>query len=161
MSNSSEDLVVGDPLSEVARKDRKWLLMLCILDITIVKAGLVPQKISALGIEFDQANQEAILYILAAITTYFLVAFLIYASADFLVWRRALFRERLSWAREHQKRREGGTEEEFWDREAELHRLSKTSFTSYRLVGFVSVLRIAFEFLLPVLLGLYSTSILL
>ncbi|MGI8655836.1 MAG: hypothetical protein ACR2LC_11520 [Pyrinomonadaceae bacterium] len=57
----------------------------------MVKSGLVPSKISALGIEFSQANQNVLLNALAIITVYFLLAFIFYALSDFMNHRVATY----------------------------------------------------------------------
>ncbi len=78
---------LGDPLSGETRNERKSLLAASAIGIVMVKAGLIPAKISALGIEFGQINQGMLLKVIAAVVAYFMCAFLIYASADFLAWR--------------------------------------------------------------------------
>ncbi len=82
---AARDLLLGDPLSDVTRKERRMLLAISLLGVGLVKTGLVPTKIEALGVEFDKANQQALLFLLAIVAVYFFSAFLIYAAADFLV----------------------------------------------------------------------------
>ena len=78
---------VRDPLSQVTRNERRSLLAVSTLGITLVVTGLVPTKIEALGVEFTQTDQKALLAIIAISTAYFLVAFTIYAVSDFIAWR--------------------------------------------------------------------------
>src|SRR5215208_1199266 len=78
--------VLRDPLSEVTRKERVYLLGSSILGIAILKTGLVPTRITALGIELAEGNQEAILSLLGLVVLYFLAAFVVYATSDFLAW---------------------------------------------------------------------------
>jgi hypothetical protein len=88
-SNASGSLVstiLKDPLSDVTRKERVYLLATSTIGIAIVKTGLVPSEISALGIQFEEANQSTLLLLLGMIVAYFLVAFIIYAVADFFAW---------------------------------------------------------------------------
>lgn len=47
----------------------------------------MPEKISALGIEFSRTEQTTLLVIVAAVIFYFTVAFLLYGWSDFLSWR--------------------------------------------------------------------------
>jgi len=77
-------LLLRDQLSEVTRKERVYLPGSSIAGIAIVKMGLIPTRITALGIEFDAANQETFLFILGLVVLYFLAAFLVYAASDFL-----------------------------------------------------------------------------
>ena len=85
-ANSPAAAKLQDPLSEVTRRERKYLLGISLLSIFVVKTGLVPTKISALGVEFNEANQESMLLILALMVLFFLVAFCFYALSDFLAW---------------------------------------------------------------------------
>jgi hypothetical protein len=86
----SSDVRLKDPLSEVTRNERKTLLGLSAIGIVVAKTGLVPTKISALGIEFDARDQTALLRILAGIIAYFVAAFLVYAIPELLAWRVSL-----------------------------------------------------------------------
>jgi hypothetical protein len=83
---SSIDPRLGDPLSEVTRKERLYLLGASTIGVTIVFTGLVPSKIRAQGITFAQADRRSLLFILALVIAYFLVAFILYAASDFLAW---------------------------------------------------------------------------
>jgi len=81
------EVAVRDPLSETTRKERRALLGVGIIIICILKTGMLPTKIEALGIEFSQTDQKYLFHILAAIVIYYLAAFLIYAFSDFITWR--------------------------------------------------------------------------
>ena len=52
------EIRLQDPLSDVTRAERKTLLGLSAVGLVIARSGLVPSRISALGIEFDRADQE-------------------------------------------------------------------------------------------------------
>ncbi len=86
---SPRDIMLRDPLSAVTRKERQFLLGVSIFGIALVKGGLVPSKISALGIEFTKTDQQSLMTILGLVTLYFLFAFVTYAASDFLAWRLA------------------------------------------------------------------------
>lgn len=79
-----------DALSDVTRKERRHLLGISLLGVVLKKTGLVPSKISGLGIEFQNTDQRALLFIVAFVILYFLFAFIIYAFSDFLAWRLAI-----------------------------------------------------------------------
>ncbi|GAB3754198.1 hypothetical protein [Lysobacter olei] len=81
------ELSISDPLSDVTRKERRMLLGLDVLAIFVSTTGLVPTKISALGVEFGAADQRAFLYVFAAVLAYFVAAFLVYGVSDYLGWR--------------------------------------------------------------------------
>ena len=78
---SVQEVMLRDPLEPVTRKERLYLLAVSSVGLFVEYTGLVPTKISALGIEFPKTNQNALLYVLALIILYFLAAFVIYAVA--------------------------------------------------------------------------------
>lgn len=177
-------LLLRDPLSEVTRKERVYLLGSSIAGIAIVKMELIPTRITTLGIEFDAVNQETFLFILGLVVLYFLAAFLVYAASDFLAWteeyraaleeiRRPqldLFKELAIW-RDHLREQAGisrGEEEheqdippeigQYLDAAApDLDRLDRTRKTGVA----VATVRALFEYLLPVLLGAYAAYVLI
>lgn len=153
---STRDLLLGDPLAEVTRKERRMLLGVSILAVALVKTGLVPTKIEALGVEFDRSNQQALLSILAVVTLYFFVAFIIYAAADFLSWRRSLHRARVESITEHLKREREGTSDDYRREQMEIWERARTSFASFGLAQPAAILRALFEFLLPLIVGAYA-----
>src|SRR6266849_2296109 len=79
---------LADPLSNVSRRERRNLLIASAVGVLVAQVGLVPTHISALGIDFPAPAQSSFLVLVAAIVGYFVIAFLIYALADFIVWRK-------------------------------------------------------------------------
>jgi len=163
--NFKNDNLLLDPLADVTRKERKMLLGISMLGISVTKTGLVPTQISALGINFAQNDQKTLLYLLSFVIIYFLFAFIIYASSDFLVWRRALRRE-VSVAVTERLKKMHQLGKEFSEKEdKELKEtLQRSGLHRDNLVyGFsqpVSIIRAFFEFLLPIIVGLYGVFIL-
>jgi hypothetical protein len=76
-------------LSERARRERHALVLASAIGLTVSVTGLLPTKISALGIEFSIGDQAAMLKVLASIVAYLLTAFGVHAFADYTVWRTA------------------------------------------------------------------------
>ncbi len=74
-------------LSESSRKERRALLGFSALAFTIGQCGLVPQKISALGVEISAAQQSNLKWVLFGLVAYFLVALALYSLQDWLAWR--------------------------------------------------------------------------
>jgi hypothetical protein len=158
--SGKKDLLLHDPLSEVTRKERRMLLGISMLGISVVQTGLVPSKISALGIEFAKSDQQTILSLLSLIVVYFLVAFVVYASSDFLAWRRALRAQLVEGIREKLKiERELGEEYLRQEQNMLMERLDE-GYRLYSLSRPVSVLRAIFEFLFPILVGGYGAYLL-
>lgn len=156
----SQDVRLRDPLSDVTRRERRALLGSSTLGIVIVKTGLVPSKITALGIEFTQADQRSLLLSIAAIISYFLIAFVVYAASDFLAWRLSygwtLIEEELE-----RRRLPEDVDEKEWGLKKEIieeYRLSEIWFTMSKPMSFVRAL---FEFAIPIILGAYVVIILL
>lgn len=145
---SPGQILLKDPLSEVTRKERRTLLGVSAIGILMVETGLVPTKISALGIEFSLAERAALLKALAAVVIYFLAAFFLYAGSDFLAWRLSLYsavselRARRSQSLRIGQEGPGGflVSSRIWSTAA----------------GLTSVLRASFEFLIPVLVAIYA-----
>ena len=131
---------IYDPLSDVTRKERRLLLAVSILAIGIVKTGLLPEKVSALGIEFSHADQKSLLGIFTIIIGYFLAAFVVYAAADWVAW----------------------TTSHYFPKVEELHKKFKgvvpgvpgSSLSGVALL--LLLIRAAFEFLLPILVGIIA-----
>jgi amino acid permease len=82
-----------------------------------VRTGLVPSKISALGLEFSQTDQKSLLSILALITLYFVAAFILYASSDFVAWRLAFVEALKQWATQKKW-------EDFWSESSVVTKLN-------------------------------------
>jgi hypothetical protein len=91
-SKMPSEVTLADPLTDVTRKERRALLGVALLSFVIARTGLSPTEITSLGIKFAAADQRALLAVLAAVTGYFLVAFVVYAASDFLAWRYAFNR---------------------------------------------------------------------
>ena len=149
------DVRLRDPLSDITRKERKYLLGFSILSITIVKAGIVPTKLSALGVEFGKTDQQSLLWILGLVTLYFTVAFLLYASSDFLAWR-------LSHLEVIRKPIIEGVRAKLLNSEEAAITIKKRIWITIgamivaNFTAPVSVLRALFEFVLPIIIGSYA-----
>ena len=128
-----------DPLSEITRKERRYLLAVAFVSIVVAKAGLVPKEISNLGITFSDVDRSILLKAAAVMVAYFMAAFVIYGVSDFFAWRLA--RHRLI---ESTRSRTLSI--------AELQRVTS--------VFRGSAVRAVFDFMLPVATGLYAIYVL-
>lgn len=77
---------VSDPLRDETRKVRKTLLVWCLAAVAITLGKLFPSEISALGMKVTATSHSVLLTLMAAVVAYHLLAFLVYASADFMHW---------------------------------------------------------------------------
>jgi hypothetical protein len=148
------EILLGDPLSKETRTERRSLLGASAIGIVIVKTGLVPSKISALGIEFNQTDQRSLLLAIAAVVLYFLTAFLIYAGSDFLVWRLTI---RNALKNRFAQRLKSGTHE----LEQELGKRFRGHAFLFAMSTPMSVLRGIFEFGLPIVISIYAVILLI
>jgi hypothetical protein len=156
------EIRLQDPLSKVTRTERRNLVAASFIGVVISQTGLVPSKINALGIEFDHADQKALLRMFAAVVIYFLLAFLVYAGSDLVAWRSAL----LSAIAERARAEEMLTQERALTMKYEFKPTSdvpfaqRARFWSRTLGRPTSVARAMFEFLLPVIIALYAVAVL-
>lgn len=148
-----------DPLSDVTRKERRSLLVASVIGITIVKAGLIPSKISALGIEFVQTDKRLLLIGLGVVILYFLTAFVIYALSDFIAWRLALMdSDRQALIMRHKivlealRKGSGEKKEDIYNDATFFKKLSIFLW----FLRPISVSRALLEFLLPIVVGTYA-----
>lgn len=154
------EILLSDPLAKVTRAERKLLLGVSAFGIVVVKTGLVPSKIAALGIEFAETNRAALLKSVAAVICYFLAAFAIYATSDFLAWRFSIqfavrdWQKRRALLSEEERRAEDQAVDNYLRRDAVWSNLWR------RLNQPVSALRAFFDFLLPVLVAAYAIALL-
>jgi hypothetical protein len=81
-----ELLSISDPLSDRSRKSRTWLLVCSVIGFAVTQVGLVPTKITALGLEFSSGDRSSIVVLIFVVTLYFLVMFGLYALADYSAW---------------------------------------------------------------------------
>ncbi|MGE5693339.1 MAG: hypothetical protein ACM3YF_06120 [Candidatus Zixiibacteriota bacterium] len=167
---SPYELLVGDPLREVTRKERRALLGFCAIAIVVVKTGLIPNKIVALGIEFSSADQKSLLVVLALVVLYFLVAFLIYAFSDFMAWRISLGFSAEELAHKHAEKqielfKYGG--KKVSEAVEELSDSIKKQIFSEGESGIkilrkpMSYVRLLFDIVFPTILGIYTIIMLL
>jgi len=77
---------IRDPLSEVTRKQRKGLLVASLISFLIVKLGIKPDRITAIGFEFDVEHINSLSIILALVVSYFLITFISYSASDIIEW---------------------------------------------------------------------------
>lgn len=75
-----------DPLREVTRGERRWLLTVGLILLAVVYGNLVPKEINALGVTLTQTERTSLVIIMLAVELYYMVAFWIYAKADIAEW---------------------------------------------------------------------------
>jgi hypothetical protein len=149
-------VLLRDPLSKETRAERRTLLAASAIGIIIVKTGLVPSRISALGIEFNQTDQHSLLLATAAVILYFFAAFLIYAGSDLLLWRLTFHESVTQLMANTRRAMDTGLRTD----EVRAYETLKT-YSMHLTSGPVSILRGMFEFALPIIIGLYAMVLLI
>jgi amino acid transporter len=147
---------LADPLSPIARAERRNLLLAATVAILIAHVNLVPTRVTALGLEFAPPAQASFVVISALVVGYFVVAFATYAVADFFVWRKryydylaAVEKESQSWTLEDQIAHD------------EIHANLPPIDWYYLWSPRIANVRMLFEFVLPLLVGAYAVSALM
>ncbi|ENM5764292.1 hypothetical protein V9R53_003991 [Vibrio mimicus] len=151
MENMAEvkvDLALIDPLSDVTRRERRMLLAVSMLGIFLARAGIVPTKVSALGIELSTSDQKTFLLIIGASLLYFVTAFVLYALSDFIVWKKSILSDQVQQFSTTDFIPDNLPRFEF---ESRLYQKNKVWYSATKPV---SICRAFFEFILPILVGL-------
>ena len=155
-SDPSPSDFLADPLSPLSRAERRNLLLASFVGCLISKVGLVPTKIAALGVDLSAPQQAAFTLTAAAVVVYFLLAFVSYSVPDFLIWRKA-YQDYLTnveianrnWSHEGQMAHD------------DLHEDLPSIQWLYRSSPWVALLRLLFDYMLPLLFAGYSIHALL
>lgn len=163
MNDSAKDILLDDPLSGETRIKRKFLLLASLIGIAMVKARIVPKKLSALGVDLEPSNQGALLYLVSVVIIYFLFAFVVYALSDFIGWRKrvSMFYEENTKAFIKRMR---GRDNDDYDYDSEFSEYIKQAEKRVRfwkkLTPVASIIRGLFDFLLPLMVSAYAVYIL-
>jgi len=145
-----------EPLNETTRKVRRNLMAASVIGVVITKVGLVPSKISAFGVEFTSANQQALMMLLTIAILYFAINFMIYFFSELSAWQIAISSKEIRKLEAESKRlkatnysdREGG---EFREYDQQLYIITKPAF----------YIRLFIELVVPIVFAIYSFSALL
>jgi hypothetical protein len=165
MTSPARDILLDDALSSETRTKRKVLLGVSLLGLAMVKASIVPKKISALGVDLEPPNQEALLVLMSLVIIYFLVAFLVYGMSDFIRWRKQVSMFYEENIRKFSLRFVIPDEEPPVKPVTGLEGLIKNAENQVRfwkaLSPKASIIRAGFDFLLPVVVSTYAIYCLL
>jgi len=155
-----QTLNLSDPLCKVTRTERRSLLAVSMLGVAIASTGLIPTRISALGIEFERADQRGFLLLLACVVLYFIMTFSIYATTDLIAWRAAYDHALLLHLREEHAvvLKQDSTEDNA--RQRAWNRIERRNWRWASWARHTSKLRAVWEFGLPIAFGCYAVAIL-
>lgn len=173
-TDNPSEFLLSEPLSELSRKERRILLITSLIGIFVEKAKIIPTKVGALGIEFSTQEQQVIVVLLGSIVVYFLFAFVLYGTNDFLRWQHnfyTIMRDVFLQSKATHRKVESITKGVAWNIgeidklqqavEDEMEVRAKYPFLDnlLKIAGPLSVARVAFDFLFPIVLGIYAVSI--
>lgn len=156
MADSYFSDLLGDPLSDITRKERRNLLVASTTGIAIVSMDMIPTKLSALGIDFSSPAQSSFLILVTAVIAYFFFAFVTCGLADFFVWR-SKYQEHLV-ARERESKNWSLDDQLEYE---EQHRDLPRADWLYHWHSPVATARLLFEFLVPLIAGVVAICMLL
>jgi hypothetical protein len=139
---------LGDPLNPISRKARRDLLAASSIGILVSIAGLVPTRISALGIDLSLPEQRGLPLVMALVVLYFIAAFVTYGLSDFFIWRKR-YQDHL----EHVERFVENLDLSDQEAYEEMSRRLPDIGWLYRWSKPLTYVRVFFEFALPVLVG--------
>lgn len=145
-----------DLLSPITRAERRNLLIASTAGYLVAKAGLIPTQISALGITLTPPAQGEVVKIVAFTITYFLLAFAIYGTADFFIWRKKL-QDYLEYVFNYRQSLNEGHDLYFDDLYKEVPPITWL----YRKAKHLAFVRVVFDGGLPIVFGLYAIRIVL
>jgi hypothetical protein len=158
------EVLLRDPLSDIARKERRALLAVATIGYIVVRTGLVPEKIEALGVTFSAKEQGAVLAVFGLVVIYFTVTFVLYAATDALAlaWhihlaKRQLYDEvQAELAAEHSRAGEQPVEgRRIWPN------IVEPRFGYKCTIPVVALLRGIWDFVVPVVIGVVAAVLLL
>ncbi|HAT8558747.1 TPA: hypothetical protein I7221_22720 [Vibrio vulnificus] len=153
LGNSTLKERLKEPLTETTRKTRRNLLAASVSGIVIVNVGLVPQKISAFGIEFTQGNQESLLQLISYVIVFYVITFLVYVLSELTAWNMALRTEEFEFMMNQQENVRSflgeSRGESFFDQVYKLRFMARPVF----------LLRLIVEVAMPLLLALWAFKV--
>lgn len=163
--DSVRDPTVVDPLSPVSRHERKALLAASLLAIALTTGGLTPKRIPVLDIELSSAETVNLYFLLTGVLLYYITGFYIYGQADLRRRSAIMSADRVpaiaeaSALLEKYKDKQVPTAADLAALEG-LARVSEQARLASR-VSRAGKVRVAFDFYLPLIVGLVSVSLVL
>lgn len=148
-SNSFSDRL-REPLNDTSRKVRRNLLAASVIGVFIAKVGLIPSKFAVFGIEFSEANQDALLILLIFVIAYFAITFLVYVSSELVAWQMIFRSEEMERLQEQVRRSENS-----FDSEHEKYIWEKARYTYFQAKP-AFFIRLFVEVAIPVVFAIYS-----
>lgn len=180
--------LLQDVLRDVTRKERRTLLALATVAIIITTQNIQLSSITVLGITLkDIIDNDRLLFLMGLVVVYFFVAFIIYAALDLVSWRFTVADMKSKEAAENYQR-DSEKQKEFKEKQKENNgkqsipwldseniaehkrhserygvvRVAKETRQSYYPWALaVTLLRTAFDFVLPLFVGGYAIRLLL
>jgi hypothetical protein len=77
---------LSDPLHDVTRKERRFLLGLSFVAVILVETGAFPKEVTALGLKLSSADQIIFIKWFLILIIYATIVFVVYGIADLISW---------------------------------------------------------------------------
>lgn len=87
MEKQAGEFLVERILSNRTTKIKEKLLLVITISLAIIKGGLIPKSISALGIDLTVDNTRSLVILSTFICIYFLLYFIQSSISDFIRWK--------------------------------------------------------------------------
>lgn len=155
MSEADPREYLRDPLSAISRLERRNLLIASTVGLFVGHVGMVPTQVSALGLTFNGPAQNAFTILFILIILYMMVAFFVYAVADFFVWRKCYLDYQVASEQEN-----SGWTLQDQDEANELGRSIPPIYWYWKYAPLVAWFRVFFDFVLPFIIGSCAVIIL-
>jgi hypothetical protein len=174
------EVLADDFLGEDLRRHRRDLQLVAVASLVVVALDLVPEKISALGVDFKETEQSRLLWTLFALTLAFLALFLFHAWSALSRWcdafhageaEQRVFQDQIpdrqAWIRARLDEAHGADPSRLDTLAAEIDgQIVKLSGVRLRartgqMLSTLGKLRFAVDFLVPTALGIAAAIVLL
>ena len=143
------ETTLSNPLSDVTRRERRSLLGLSAIGLAMAWARFLPSEFSAMSFKFDAHDKANLMWLIAGIITYYLIAFIMYLRSDHLRWKIELDRAEENADRQANNINQGSSD-------AYDHAEQKRKFDLYAGLCKIGKIRGCFEFYFPIVLAVVT-----
>ena len=146
----------SDPLSEVTRSNRKWLLFSSLIGVLFVQVGLVPEKLSILGTEFRNWEDKSLIVVVMCVNGFYLASFVVSAVSDYFALSMKIFGADMIDDALYEQLLQREADDELTEQDKILMYRLRTHSWVFGASNWVLGIRLVIEFILPILFSVYS-----
>ena len=146
----------SDPLSTISHKSRIGLLISSLVGILFVQAGLVPTKLSVMGVQFEKWDNEGLITINIFVCIYYLLSFSVQSFSDYMIYRMKVFNADTEADKKYEEILQRQADDELTEQDEILLYRFEIHGWIFKASGQTAQLRRFVEFILPIIISLYS-----